>query len=211
MSNAPSDEMPCLLPKVTLPSDKSTYNSNDDEKNNEERQDHANIQTKIQRAWYNVSDFIEEKQGYLALCETMHAAFCEEGVNILQSAQVLFEFGWNQDGFWDDKFMTQMTTALTIAKAKYLHEFTNVWVFDRLCGRKAFAEDALVVSCLRKNPGGAKPAMRDNLWAGKLQKLVEADGTPKEAAKILEERGIQAQTFKLADMRIILANHDDRK
>ncbi len=53
--------------------------------------------------------------------------------------------------------------------------------------------------------------MRDTVWARKRQKLVETDGTPKGAAQILEERGIRTQTLKLADMRIILANHDNFK
>ena len=53
--------------------------------------------------------------------------------------------------------------------------------------------------------------MRDTVWTGKPQKLVMADGTPKGAAMILEERGIQTRSLVLDDMRVLLANHPDFK
>lgn len=43
--------------------------------------------------------------------------------------------------------------------------------------------------------------MRDTVWAGKLQKLVRADGTPKGAAMILKERGINTHFLVLDQMR----------
>ena len=89
--------------------------------------------------------------------------------------------------------------------------YKHVWVFDHSCGHKAFAPDALVASRLNRKPGGKQPAMRDTTWAGKPQKLVLADGTPKGAALILEERGINTTNLKLQDLRIILSNHDDFK
>ena len=49
--------------------------------------------------------------------------------------------------------------------------------------------------------------MRDTVWTGKPQKLVMADGTPKGAAMILEERGIQTRSLVLDDMQVLLANH----
>ena len=86
-----------------------------------------------------------------------------------------------------------------------------MWIFDHSCGHTAFAPDALVASQLNKKPGGAQPAMRDTVWAGKMQKHVEPDGMPKEAANIHEERGINTKTLILEEMQIILANHDDFK
>ena len=41
--------------------------------------------------------------------------------------------------------------------------------------------------------------------------MVMDDGTPKGAAMILEERGINTATLKLEDMKIILSCHDDFK
>ena len=78
-----------------------------------------------------------------------------------------------------------------------------MWVFDHSCGHTAYAADALVAFRLNKKPGGNQPAMRDTVWAGQPQKLVEPDGTPS-----IEERGINTSNLKLHDMRTILANHD---
>lgn len=51
--------------------------------------------------------------------------------------------------------------------------------------------------------------MRDTVWAGKPQRLVMEDGTPKGAEIILKERGINTKTVLLEDKRAILANHED--
>ena len=51
--------------------------------------------------------------------------------------------------------------------------------------------------------------MHGTVWAGKPQKLVDSAGVPKGMKRILEERGINTQTLKGDDMRVILANHDD--
>ena len=68
-----------------------------------------------------------------------------------------------------------------------------------------------MVSRLNKKPGGKQPAMRDTTWAGRPQKLVMEDGAPKGAAMILQERGVNTDTLKLEDMRVILSCHDDFK
>ena len=47
-----------------------------------------------------------------------------------------------------------------------------------------------MASRLNRKPGGKQPVMHDTVWAGKPQKLVLDDGTSKEAAMILEERGM---------------------
>ena len=86
--------------------------------------------------------------------------------------------------------MVQMEVAVKVAKAKYPpRAFNHVRIFDHSCGHTAFAPDALVASRLNRKSGGKQPAMRDTVWAGKPQKLVLDDGTPKGAAMILEERG----------------------
>ena len=51
--------------------------------------------------------------------------------------------------------------------------------------------------------------MHVTVWAGKPQKLVDSAGVPKGMKRILEERGINTQTLKGDDMRVILANHED--
>ncbi len=60
-------------------------------------------------------------------------------------------------------------------------------------------------------PGGAQAVMRDTVWAGKLQTMVDTNGIPKGMKQVLEERGINTATLLGPDMKIILANHDDFK
>ena len=140
-----------------------------------------------------VSDFIEEQQGYLRLKDSMHTTLVSTDPTMPCR---LFKYGQTRDGYCNnDHFMQQMEVAIKIAVlTKYPPRiFKHVWIFDHSCGHTAFAPDALVASRLNKKPGGAQPAMRDTVWAGKVQKHVEPDGMPKEAANILEERGINTK------------------
>ena len=80
--------------------------------------------------------------------------------------------------------------AVKVAEAKYPPRvFKHVWIFDHSCGHTAFAPDTLVASILNRKPGGKQPVMHDTVWAGKPQKLVLDDSTPKGTVMILEERG----------------------
>ena len=51
--------------------------------------------------------------------------------------------------------------------------------------------------------------MRDTMWAGKVQKMVYDDGTPKGMKQVLEERGINTARMVAEDMRTVLSWHDD--
>ncbi len=122
-----------------------------------------------------VSDFIEERGGYLALSDEMHEMWKETEPTLPKSARQIFEYGKNKDGYWNSElFLEQMHIAIRVAEAKYpARVFKNVWIFDHSCAHTAYAEDALVAARLNRKPGGKQPAMRDTVWAGKH------DGTPK--------------------------------
>ena len=51
--------------------------------------------------------------------------------------------------------------------------------------------------------------MRDTVWAGHVQKMVNDDGVPKGMKVILEEQCINTERMKADDMRTILSFHDD--
>ncbi len=220
---APSEDVARLLPDVELSPDRdntifwfhdeSTFNANDDQPMMWKDATMQVIKPKGRGSGIMVSDFIEERDGYLALSDSMFQAISEVDPSVPQSARVLFEYGKNRDGYWNSElFINQMKVAIKVAEAKYPPRvYKHVFVFDHSCGHTAFAPDALVASRLNKKPGGAQPAMRDTVWAGQPQKLVKADGTPKGAAMILEERGINTSTLILDQMREILANHPDFK
>ena len=40
-------------------------------------------------------------------------------------------------------------------------------------------EDALNASRMNVRPGGKQPCMRDTVWAGQVQKMVDGKGVPK--------------------------------
>lgn len=220
-SNAPSEEAATLLPAVEVSSDceqtiywfhdESSYNANDDQSIMWKDESMQIIKPKGKGAGLMVSDFIEERDGFLALSDEMYETLSKEDQTLKQSARVIFEYGKAKEGYWDcHLFMEQMEVAVKVAEAKYPpHIYKHVWIFDHSCGHTAFAPDALVASHLNKKPGGKQPAMRDTVWAGKLQRLVMDDGTPKGAAMILEERGINKRSLTLDDMKTILSQHDD--
>ena len=112
-----------------------------------------------------VSDFIEERDGYLAIPDVMYETMKQHDPTISQSARVVFEYGKTCDGYWNNQlFMEQMEVAVKVAEAKYPPcAFIHVWIFDHSCGHTAFAPDALVATRLNHKPGGKQPAMRDSV------------------------------------------------
>ena len=222
-SNAPNDKSAAVVKDVKLATnyentifwfhDESTFNANDDQTSMWKDDTMQVIKPKGRGAGLMVSDFIEERDGYLALSDDLHKMMSQTEPTLPQSGREIFEYGKNKEGYWNnDLFLEQMQVAIRVAEAKYPPRvFSHVWVFDHSCGHTAYAPDALVASRVNKKPGGKQPAMRDTVWAGKPQKLNMDDGTPKGAAMILEERGINTASLKLEDMRIILNCHDDFK
>ena len=85
------------------------------------------------------------------------------------------------------------------------------WFFDHSSGHTAFAEDALNVNRMNVQPGGAQPRMRDTYYNGRLQRMVLADGTPKEMKRVLEERGVNVTKMKVDDVREKLHSMHDFK
>ena len=70
-----------------------------------------------------------------------------------------------------------MTDAAKIAKFKYPQDKnTIVFVFDQSSCHRAFAENALNLKVMNVKPGGAQPPMRDTVWAGRIQKMVDRRG-----------------------------------
>ena len=66
-------------------------------------------------------------------------------------------------------------------------------------------DDALVAKRMNLGPGGKQPAMRDTIWNGQVQKLVDESGRPIGARALLQKRGIDTKGLKLDDMRDIIS------
>ena len=177
-------------------------------------QDRPFIQPKTKGAGIMVSDFIEQYGGFLQLDEQEHALAKMHDSNFPKTARAFLEYGGQREGYWtSDKFIGNVEDAAAIANFKYPSDkYTITWLFDQSSCHRAYADDALNVANMNKGPGGAQPCMRDTVWGGRVQKLVGDDGIPKGMQKILEGRGFNStvlRKIKVADMRVILKNHDD--
>ena len=127
-----------------------------------------------------VSEFIEEKDGYLALSDEQYEfEVTNTGQGIEKSALEVLEIGEQREGYWNsDHFMQQVDKAVKIAEMKYppSQGYHHFWRFDHSCGHTAFAENA---SKMNKGPGGKQPKMRDTVWNGQPQTMTLPDGRPK--------------------------------
>ena len=171
------------------------------------------IRPKTQGRGLMVSDFVTEHDGLLALTDEEYLKAHDTNSNISKYACETIKYGASGDGYWNnDKFLKQVKKAVDIAEAKYPGDkYTLVWLFDQSSGHCAFRDDALNVAKMNVKPGGAQPKMRDTIWAGKKQSMVLSNGRPKGMKMVLEERGIDTENMKAADMRLVLGGHDDFK
>ena len=81
----------------------------------------------------------------------------------------------------------------------------------RAVGIVHYKEDTLNVNKMNVKPGGVQPVMRDTISQGKVQKMVLPNGQPKGMKMILEERGVDTDRMKAADMKLVLSGHHDFK
>ena len=160
-----------------------------------------------------VSDFVTEYDGLLEFSDEEYRQAAETNPSVRKCAREILKFGTGSEGYWNNaKFLKQMERAIVIANIKYPSDrYSKVWLFDQSSGHCAFKEDALNVNRMNVNPGGAQPRMRDTVWDGKLQRMVLNDGRPKGMRTVLQERGIDTDRMKAADMRLVLGSHADFK
>lgn len=50
-----------------------------------------------------VSDFIKERDGYLAIPDALYETVKQHDPTVPQSARVIFEYGKNRDGYWNNE------------------------------------------------------------------------------------------------------------
>ena len=84
----------------------------------------------------------------------------------------------------------------------------RVFIFDQSCCHRRFSDYAVQAKKVLVKDCGER-RVRDVTWAGRPQPMVHSDGTAKGLRTVLQERGINASTLKVDDMRTILSNHDD--
>lgn len=225
--NAPTDEArnalpddletprPAVLEKtVVLFHDESTFQANDDQPTIWALPGTSVMRPKSKGSGIMVSDFIEEKGGYLHLTDDEYEQAKKTTPAIRKYARQLFEYGDAKEGYWTSaKFMEQIKEAEKIAVAKYPRQegWRLVWLFDHSSCHAAMPEDALDIHKMNVNPGGKQRVMRDGFWNGKPQTMNFSLGIPKGLRRVLEERGIDTKNMAADEMRKVLGSHPDFK
>ena len=161
-----------------------------------------------------VSDFIDEKNGYLSLTKEEYDKAKISNPRIWMHARVLLEYGESKEGYWtSDRFMGQIEKAVEIAEVKYpLSEgWKQVWISNHSSCHAAMADDSLDVSKMNVDPGGKRCVTRDSFWNGKPQKMNSALGIPKGLWAVLEEQGVSTKGMNADQMRQVIGNHSNFK
>lgn len=148
-----------------------------------------------------VSDFIEERNGYLALTQEEFDRAKSTNPNARMYARQLFEYGESREGYWtSEHFVKQIERAAKIVEIKYPKSdgWRVAWVFDHSSCHAAMPDDALDVGKMNVKPGGKQRVMTDGWWGGKVQKT---RGVPKGMKLVLEERGVDTYKMNADKMR----------
>ena len=198
---------------VLIYHDESTFHSNDAQGWLWAEEGKQPIRPKGQGRGLMVSDFIDEHSGYLALSDQEYEDARANHSGLWKSARFLLKYGSSSEGYWNnEKFLTQVKPALTIAEIKYpASSHSIVFLFDQSSGHTAYAEDSLNANRMNVNSGGSQPRMHDTIWDGKVQKMVDSKGTPKGMRQVLMERGVDVRGMKADDMRKTLKEMHDFK
>ena len=80
-----------------------------------------------------ISDFIDEKNGFLALTKEEYDRAVVNDPSIRMYARQFLEYGESREGYWtSDKFIVQIEKSVKIANLKYPKSdgWSVVWVFD---------------------------------------------------------------------------------
>ena len=224
-TNAPTDEARNALPSdleapgssiiektIVLFHDESTFQANDDQPTIWAQPGTSVMHPKSKGSGIMVSDFIEERAGYLHLSDEEYEHAKQTDPSIRKYARQLLEYGEAREGYWtSEKFMKQLRVAEKIAVAKYPKEagWRLVWIFDHSSCHAAMPDDALDANKMNVNPGGKQRVMRDGWWGGKPQKMNYNLGVPKGLRVVLEERGVNTHKMTAEKMREILGSHPD--
>lgn len=112
----------------------------------------------------------------------------------------IFEYGKNNDGYWDGaKLHKQVVNkALPIAQALY-PGYGLLFLFENATSHSVYAQDALQAKDMNKGPGGKQPPVLRNGWfdcenvrISQPMDFQDAQGktVQKGIQRVLEERGI---------------------
>ena len=182
-------------PLIRVVHDKCTFYANSDQ-SFFWGDDYTNVlRQKSLGASIMMSDFIDEVSGFVR---------DEEG-----EARLLLET--HQEGYFTNDLLIQQVEK-TINIFERVHpNATGIFLFDNAPSHRKVVDDALNADRMNVGPGGKQPIMRDTVWGGQVQRLVDDDGIPKGMKNVLQERGVDISGMKCKDMRDLLKTFPDFK
>ena len=157
-----------------------------------------------------VSDFIDEKSGYLSLTQEEYDRAKQIDPNIWIQVRCYLEYGESREGYWNcDRFMEQIKMAVKIAEIKYpkSENRNHVWVFDHSSCHAAMPDDALDVRKQNERKAWWK-TMNNKRW------IMEWKSTKYEFCHrglriVLEKRGVNTCGMNADQMHKVLSSHSD--
>ena len=122
------------------------------------------------------------------------------GTRLLEEEAVeIFEYGKNNDGYWDGAKLHQQVVnkALLIAEALY-PGYALLFLFDNSTSHSVYAKDALQVKDMNKSSGGKQPVLRNDWFEKEGSRVAQPmnflndknELVPKGIQQILEEKGL---------------------
>ena len=153
----------------------------------------GNQRTASEITWCILSDFIDEVAGYVK--------------DDQDQARLLLET--HREGYFtNDHLLEQVARTIDIFERVHPHT-TALFLFDNAPSHQKVADDALNADKMNVGPGGKQPVMRDTIWGGKVQRMVDEHGIPKGMKTILEERGVNTLGMRAKEMRTLLKTFPD--
>lgn len=188
-------------PVIVITHDECTFSANDG----------------VRRAWTSQGDtFLRPKgrgQGIMAsefilpfgrlnlaslTPEKRNEVIAQTGLTETEAIEI-FEYGKNNDGYWDGvKLHKQVVSkALPIAEALY-PGYSLLFLFDNATSHSVYAKDALQVNNMNKGPGGKQSQLRDGWFDYAGARVVQpmsfqqenGQWIPKGIRRVLEERNL---------------------
>ena len=173
--------------------DECTYYANSDQSYFSGDSETNVLRQKSLGASIMVSDLIDEVSGYV-----------RDGQD---QARLLLET--QREGYFTNDHLLKQV-ARTVDIFERIHPVaTALFLFDNAPSHRKVADNALNADKLNVGPGGKQPKMRNTIWGGRVQRLVDNDGIPKGMKLVPEERGVDTSNMRAKEMRELLKTFPD--
>ena len=180
-------------PLIRVVHDECTYYANSDQTYFWGDSETNVLRQKSLGASIMVSDFIDEVSGFIR--------------DEQDQARLLLET--QRHGYFTNDMLLQQVEK-TIDIFERVHpQAKALFLFDNAPSHRKYADDVPNADRMNVGPGGKQPKMRNTVWAGGMQHLVDDSGVPKGMRAVLEERGVDTTDMRAGDMRNKLKTFTD--